>query len=636
MNTRAFIAKISSGALYLHLWDGYVTAPSLAEDWSVANQVPNEVTTAEHAAVNEKSVDLLGGQPNPETGKRPLLSSTPLPKIYIESEPSELIVFEGPANWIPVAGTELLYVTNTVANVFKYLGDQLTYVLVSGRWFRAVSFAGPWSFVPGAELPAEFAKIPATSPKENVLASVPGTSQAKQAIVENDIPQMARVDRSSTHMQAPNIDGSPQIKPIEGTPLFYVVNTATPLIELNTNAWFSLGNGVWFTGPSVNGPWTVATSVPAVIYSIPASSPLHYVTYVRVYSYNASYVWTGYTPGFYGTVVAPDGVVIYGTGYYYSPWLGSIYVAPPLTYGYYASMAWTPWAGWGYGFAAGWAWGASWNYWCAAPCPPYWGPYYGWCGGGAYYNGYGGMTAWGPGGWAATTGNMYSQWGNWSSTWRGGAGYNAYTGRAYGYQYGHAYNSVTGTMAAGQRGAVENVYTGNYAYGGHGVAYNPRTGTSAAGSYHTIGNAYSGRQATVGHAEVNNPRTGNTTDVSGVHGSSGGVYNVNGKTFASADGHIYQSNPSGGWDRYTGGGNWENVQDLGQNRSQWDNFNSQTSGDQRANSWQSHGWQDSSGWGDRSWDSGGWGGGGGGLGGRSWGGGGFGGFRGGGFGGFRR
>ncbi|MEI7940897.1 MAG: autotransporter [Verrucomicrobiota bacterium] len=623
LNTRALIGKIPTGALYLHLWDGYVTASSLSGPWAVASDMPKGLREAEKAAVAEKAVDLLGGQTNPDSGKPPSLKTTPLPSIYVATDPTELIVFEGPANWLPIPGTDLLYATNTVANVFKYLVDQQTYLLVSGRWFRAPSFSGPWSYLRGKELPKDFAQIPVTSPKENVLASVPGTPQAQQAIIENGIPQTAKVDRLATTMHAPVFDGAPQLKPIEGTSISYVANTATPIIVVAPTNCYALENGIWFVSTSANGPWMVAATVPADIYSIPPSSPLYYVTYVRVYSYNSAYVWTGYTPGYYGTVVDPDGLVVYGTGYYYTPWIDSIYIAPPMTYGYCASLAWTPWAGWGFGFASGWAWGASWGYWCGSPCAPYWGPYYGWSHG-AYYNGYGGVTAWGPGGWAATTGNMYSHWGDWSATSRGGAGYNAYTGRGYAYQYGHAYNSVTGTIAAGERGAVQNVHNGNYAYGSRGAAYNPRTGVAAAGSRVTVGNANSGHQVTAGRGVVTGP-DGKTTSVSGIKGQSGGVYDVGGHAFAVDDGNIYRPSTTGGWDKYNSSGGWENSQNLDQNRSLSSAYSSQDLGSQRVSSWENHGWQDSGSRGDRS-------GGGDGFSGFSRGGdgGGFGGFRGGG------
>ena len=41
-----------------------------------------------------------------------------------------------------------------------------------------------------------------------------------------------------------------------------------------------------------------------MIYTIPANSPLHYVTYVRVYGSTNEEVYVGYTPGYYGTVPA--------------------------------------------------------------------------------------------------------------------------------------------------------------------------------------------------------------------------------------------------------------------------------------------------------------------------------------------
>ena len=51
-------------------------------------------------------------------------------------------------------------------------------------------------------------------------------------------------------------------------------------------------------------------------------------------------------PGYLGTVVAPGGVVVYGTGYVYTPYVGtSVWYPPPVTYGYAANPYWTPWTG---------------------------------------------------------------------------------------------------------------------------------------------------------------------------------------------------------------------------------------------------------------------------------------------------
>ena len=134
--------------------------------------------------------------------------------------------------FVPIAGTHLLYVANTTGNVFKLLTDQRTYVLISGRWFRAPSLDGPWQFVPADHLPPDFANIPDTSPKENVKASVPGTQQATEALIANSIPESTKVPRN-TQMQNPQIDGPPRFQPIAGTPLYYVVNSGTPIIEVD-------------------------------------------------------------------------------------------------------------------------------------------------------------------------------------------------------------------------------------------------------------------------------------------------------------------------------------------------------------------------------------------------------------------
>jgi hypothetical protein len=60
--------------------------------------------------------------------------------------------------------------------------SQQYYVLLAGRWFRAKSLVGPWEWVPGEQLPGDFPRIPPDSPKGHVLASIPGTEQAREAV----------------------------------------------------------------------------------------------------------------------------------------------------------------------------------------------------------------------------------------------------------------------------------------------------------------------------------------------------------------------------------------------------------------------------------------------------------------------
>lgn len=551
-NSRALILRDKAGTHYLHLFDGYVQAPGLGGPWTIANRVPDEVTRSEWRAVAASQVDLLAGQDNPQTKQKPSLKSTPVPVLYVTGVPTELIVLQGEAQWTPVPATQLLCATNTASHVFKALADQKTYVLISGRWFRASSLDGPWEYVSAASLPEDFAKIPDDSTQENVKASVPGTRQAREAVIANGIPQTIKVERRRAKIDPPlQFDGPVQLKSIDGTSLQYIANCATPVIQSDATTWYACQNGVWFVSGAASGRWTVATNVPAAIYSIPPSSPIYYVTFSRIYNFDANYVWIGTTPGYYGTVLGPDGTVVYGTGYAYPPYLGTtVYVSYPVTYGYGCNPCWTPWAGWAFGFAVGWAMADDWYWWCYCPPAPYWGPYYGWCYG-SYYNAYGGITAWGPYGWAGTSGYIYHQYGAWSGVSRAAAGYNAWTGNQWATTYGRAYNSTTGTRAVGQRGAVENVYSGNYAYGGRGAAYNENTGAAAAGRKITVGNENTGNQGTAGRATVYNPNTGNTTKISGAQGENGGVINVNGHVIAGNDGNYYRPDGQGGWQQVT-------------------------------------------------------------------------------------
>ncbi len=135
-----------------------------------------------------------------------------------------------------------------------------------------------------------------------MLVSVPNTPEAKEAAIAATIPQTATVS---------------------GTSLNYAVNTATPVIEVDSSNFYAVSNGVWFVAGSALGPWTVATAVPGIIYTIPVSSPIHYVTYVQIYSYTPTSVVVGYTPGYMGVAISPDGTVVYGTGYVYPAYVGN-------------------------------------------------------------------------------------------------------------------------------------------------------------------------------------------------------------------------------------------------------------------------------------------------------------------------
>jgi hypothetical protein len=618
INTRALVLSDPSGRVYVHVLNGYMTAASLNGPWTVAAAAPAGAPQVAQELAKKNTVDLMEGPVNETTGQRPSLAAG-APGVVVATRPTEIVITEGPMNWTPIETTQLLYVSNTNGNVFQDLATQQYYVLVTGRWFLAAQLSGPWSYVPGADLPVDFALIPDTSPKENVKASVPGTPQAEEAAIAAQIPQMATVYRDKVSF-TPVVSGAPVLQPIPGTSLSYVFNSPDAIIQVTPNQWYAVQAGVWFTAAGLNGPWAVAATVPPVIYAIPPSAPLYYVTYVYIYAATPTTVTVGYTPGYMGVVVEPGGTVVYGTGYTYVAYVGTtFYYPPPVTYGYAANVTYTPWTGFAVGFAVGWGIAAA----CYAPAP-YWGPmpyaYHG-----AAYGPHG-AAAWGPGGWAATSGNVYHHYGSTSAVTRDSAGYNAWTGNAWSSKVGTSYNSTTGRMSAGQTASVSNAYTGNYAHGSRGATYNPSTGVGASGGRATVGNAYTGQQATYGHANVTGPG-----------GQSTQVAEKNNQYYADHDGSVYNYNSATGQaQKQNSNGTWSNVDKptSAQASSLQNSAQSRQAGDARSasSSWGgSWGGAQSHSGGSYGGSSGSWGGGerggsgGGGGGGHSWGGGSWGG-----------
>jgi hypothetical protein len=146
------------------------------------------------------------------------------------------------------------------------------------------------------------------------------------------------------------------------------VNTVTPVVKVAGEAFYSVVNGIWFLANAALGPWTVAPSVPDVIYTIPPSCPVYYATSVHVYGSTPDVVYTGYTPGYFGPCLSPEGVVVYGTGFWYPPFIGpDVWIGPPLTYGFGAGFACGLATGFAFGLAADHGWG----------CSPWWGPWRG-------------------------------------------------------------------------------------------------------------------------------------------------------------------------------------------------------------------------------------------------------------------
>jgi hypothetical protein len=476
-----------SNTIYLRNNDTWLkTSDVMKGPWSPAGTLPGSFKKLP-ADDNWKDVRAsLPGKP---------LAAAAVPKVFASSRPAELILLTGEPKYSPVAGTGLQWVSNTESDVFRVGTTGAVYYLVAGRWFSAPDFTGPWTFATPS-LPADFKKISLEHPRSRVLASVPGTDQAAEAVLLAQIPQTARVNRKE--MKAPDVafQGNPEFTPIESTTVERAVNTDKDVFKVG-DAYYMCYQGVWFTGKAADGPWQVATSVPEQIYKIPVSSPAHHVTYVTIEEDDDDeWVVFAAAAGYTGMMVA-FGCTMWGTGWYYPPYWGygayyPYYYPHFPTYGY--SAWYNPWTG-AYGRSAA-----------------VYGPYGG-AGIGARYNPRTGTYA------------------------RGAAAYGPYGARGV----AQAYNPRTGTYAATRQGS--NVY------GSWGSTAVQR------GDDWAKTNRYTNR-ATGATTRTVRSDEGSAVMRRGAEGGRVGVGDQ-GNIYAGKDGNAYRRQ-DGTWQKYENGG-WSNT-----------------------------------------------------------------------------
>ncbi|MHC5026139.1 MAG: hypothetical protein ACYTGR_05175 [Planctomycetota bacterium] len=239
----------------------------------------------------------------------PARSAGRAPYIFASNEPAELIVTNGPVTFTPIAGTSLQQVVNTDVPLIYAPITQTYYFLVAGRWFSTKSLEGGHWTAATFDLPPDFAKIPEEGDLGFVLVSVPGTEQAEMAAEFATIPQRATVNRSDVTVKV-SYDGEPAFVDIESTPVKYAVNTTSDVFVVDEK-YYCCHQGIWFVAVTATGTWSVCDDVPQAIYSIPASSPKHNVTYVTVHESTPETVTVESTSGYTGELLVA-GLVVFG------------------------------------------------------------------------------------------------------------------------------------------------------------------------------------------------------------------------------------------------------------------------------------------------------------------------------------
>jgi uncharacterized membrane protein YgcG len=486
VNTNWDLFQHASGTNYLRNNDTWLKATDLKGTWTPAGQLPDSFKKL--PANDENWKEVKANLP----GKS--LKATAMPKVFVSFQPAELILLTGEPVYAAVPGTQLLWVSNTESDVFRLGKTGAVYYLVAGRWFSAPDFTGPWTFAT-TSMPEDFKKIPLEHERSRVLASVPGTDEAIEAVLVAQVPQTARVNKKEVKVPDVAYQGDPKFVPIEQTTVERAVNTDKDIFKVG-DLYYMCYQGVWFASKGVNGPWEVAETVPQAIYKIPVSDPSHHVTYVTIEEDNDDdWVVFAAAAGYTGMMVA-WGCTVWGSGWYYPPYYGyggfyPYYYGHFPTYGY--SAWYNPWTG-AYGRSAG-----------------VYGPYGG-AGVGARYNPRTGTYA------------------------RGAAAYGPYGARGV----AQAYNPRTGTYAQTRQGS--NVY-------GSWGSTSVQRGDDWAKT-----NRYTNNQGTT----TRTIRTDEGSAIT-KRGEGGGVVGVGdgGNIYAGNDGNAYRRQ-DGTWQKYENGG-WSNT-----------------------------------------------------------------------------
>jgi hypothetical protein len=395
VNTPFFIVQDpKKKEFYIHGGPFWYSSTEITEGWEEIKKVPSKIEKFAKESIDDPELDSISQ------------SYTKAPELIMVTKPAELILVDGGIDYQAIEETSLLYVSNSESDIIMDINSQNHYVLLAGRWYYSKSLQdGDWTFREPDELPEDFARIPENSDMVSVRASIPGTDEAQTTLLEQSIPQTATIDRKEASVEV-EYDGEPQFEKIEGTEMSYAVNTDKSVLLIG-GLYYCIDDAVWFISDKPTGPWDICVERPDEVDDLPPESPVYNVKYTYIYESTPEVVYVGYLPGYTHCYVY-NGVVVYGTGYYYNPWYMSVYYPRPVTWGF--GVHYNPWTGWG--FSVGFSYG-----WCSWRFHPY---------GGAY---------WGPRGYHS--------------------GYRH--GYHHGYQrgYGHGYRAG---YAAGQRNSNRNVY----------------------------------------------------------------------------------------------------------------------------------------------------------------------------------
>ncbi|MCZ6834830.1 MAG: hypothetical protein O7G85_03565 [Planctomycetota bacterium] len=194
------------------------------------------------------------------------LKNTP-PKIIFVSHPALLITLDGEPRLEPIDNSKVMRVVNTPFVMLFEPASKAYYLTDGTKYMTTMELNGFW--------------VESESPSPGVKAVFGSQSSSADPRNEED-EGVANFDKhpeiviATVPTELISSDGSPQYTPIENTTLLYMANTSSDVfLDIDTQNYYVLLSGRWYTNDSMEGDWQYVSSdeLPEGFKVIPEHSP---------------------------------------------------------------------------------------------------------------------------------------------------------------------------------------------------------------------------------------------------------------------------------------------------------------------------------------------------------------------------
>jgi hypothetical protein len=193
------------------------------------------------------------------------------PKIIFRSQPTKLISFDGDPEWRPIQQSRLMRAVNTPSLVVFDPQSKSFYFDGGHSWLIAKELTGPW-------------KNTLKVPEEIKNLQVPDSEQRSSRPASFNTWRFNQVLVATEPTELIVTQGEPNYRLLEGNDLLYMSNTESDvLLEIQSQRYYVLLSGRWYSSWALDGPWTFEPSnqLPESFSKIsPSSQKAHLLVHI--------------------------------------------------------------------------------------------------------------------------------------------------------------------------------------------------------------------------------------------------------------------------------------------------------------------------------------------------------------------